>query len=390
MELEYVPRIDPDVERELVPLWRSSFDATPQEWAAYLDVLGRDAVRAARRGGRVVGGLALFDTAQWFGRRAVPATGLAAVAIAPEARGQGVGRAMLTRCLEEARERGLSLASLYASTQRLYRGLGFEVAGACFQYSQPLRLIGRGGGRELEVRSIDPAGYGVLEPLHRARAADEQGVLDRNDALWRRVVRDDRGDVRAYLFGAEAAPEGYLVVRREGDDGRRILVATDVVARTARAARCVWSLLAEHATTAEDVRWWGPPLDPLLSFLEERDWRVGEAGTWMLRILDLPGALAARGWPEGVEGELELDVHDPVLPANAGRWRLRVTGGTADVVPGGRGELRLDATALAPLYSGFSPARRLALAGRLAGPPSAIALAERLFAGPTPWMPDRF
>lgn len=390
MEPEYVSRIDAEVERQLVPVWRASFDATPQEWTAYLDLLGRDAVRAVRRGGRVVGGLALFDTPQWFGGRPVPATGVAAVAIAPEARGQGLARALLARCLEEARERGLALASLYPSTQRLYRALGYEVAGSCFQYSQPLRLIGRGGDRDLEVRAIDPAGHDVLQPLHRARAADEQGVLDRGRSLWRRVVRDDRGDVRAYLLGPEPAPEGYLVVRREGDGARRVLVVTDVVARTARAARCVWSLLAEHATTAEDVRWWGPPLDPLLSFLEERDWRVDEAGTWMLRIVDLPAALAARGWPAGVEGELELDVHDPVLPANTGRWRLRVAGGVAEVVAGGRGELRLDATALAPLYSGFSSARRLALAGKLAGPPAMIALAERLFAGPTPWMPDRF
>lgn len=391
-DLEYLTSLTPDVERELLPVWTASYEASPELWAKYVELLGRDAFRVARRRGEVVGGLALFETSQWFGGRTVPSVGVAAVGIAPQARGEGVASAFLARTLLEARERGLALASLYASTTGLYRRVGFELAGAFVHYAQPLRLLGRSGARELPVRRLPPGGgHDALHALHRARAAEESGVLDRNEALWKRVVREDRGNVAAYVVGPEEAPEGYVVLRQqEGKGDHHDLVATDLVARTGRAARRLWTLLADHATTAGEVHWFGPPVDPLVLHLEEQEWRVVKADAWMLRLLDVPRALSARGWPAHVEGELELDVQDDLLPANQGRWRLRVAGGAATVEPGGRGALRLDVTTLAPLYTGHVRAARLAADGRLGGSPAAVELAGRLFAGPAPWMPDRF
>lgn len=400
MDLEVLTTLTPEVERELLPVWTASYDASPELWAKYVELLGRDAFRVARRGGEVVGGLALFETPQWFGGRTVPSVGVAAVGIAPQARGTGVASAFLARTLLEARDRGLALASLYASTTRLYRRAGFELAGACVHYAQPLRLLDRAGDRELPVRRLPGGRHEALHALHRARAAEESGVLDRNEALWRRVVREDRGNVAAYLIGPEGAPEGHVVLRQqEGKGDHHDLVATDLVVRTGRAARRLWTLLADHATTAADVHWFGPPSDPLVLPLEEQEWRVVKADAWMLRVLDVPRALSARGWPAHLEGELHLEVTDDLVAANRGRWRLRVTGGAATVEPGGRGEsstrlpsgeLRLDVATLAPLYTGHVRAARLAADGRLEGPPAAIELAGRLFAGPAPWMPDKF
>lgn len=392
MQLEYSTGLTPELERELLPAWIASFDAPAEMWARYVELLGREAFRVARRGGEVVGGLALFETPQWFGGRPVPAVGVAAVGIAPQARGGGVASAFLTRTLHEAHARGLALSSLYASTTRLYRRVGFELAGSAVGYAQPLRLLERSGSRELPVRRVEPADHRQLHALHRARAAEEQGLLDRNEALWRRVVRADRGHVAAYLIGPNAAPEGYVVLRHDAGTtpGRHDLVAADLVVRTGRAARRLWTLLADHATTAAEVRWSGPPVDPLVMHLAEQDWRVTKAEAWMLRVVSVPGALTGRGWPAHAAGELELEVQDDVLPGNHGRWRLRVANGAATCEPGGGGELRLDVTALAPLYTGHVSAARLAADGRLEGSPAAVELAGRLFAGPAPWMPDHF
>lgn len=393
MNLEHLTTLTPELERELVPLWVASFDGSPELWAKYVAALGRDAFRVARRGGEVVGGLALLETAQWFGGRPVPSVGVAAVGIAPHVRGQGVASAFLARTLLDARERGLALASLYASTTRLYRRAGFELAGSWIDYAQPLRLLDRSGDRELPVRRLDPAAHATLHALHRARAGEEHGLLDRNEALWRRVVRQDRGFVAAYLVGPDEAPEGYVVLRHDAESAvphKHDLIATDHVARTGRAARRLWTLLADHGTTAGEVHWFGPPADPLVQHLDEQEWRVAKVDQWMLRVLDVPRALTARGWPAHVEGELELDVHDDLVAANHGPWRLRVAGRVATVEPGGRGALRLDVRTLAPLYTGHVRAARLAADGRLEGPAAAIELAGRLFAGPAPWMPDRF
>ncbi len=400
MDLEYLTTLAPDVERELLPVWTASYEASPELWARYVELLGRDAFRVVRRGGEVVGGLALFETAQWFGGRPVPSVGVAAVGIAPHARGEGVASTLMARTLLEARDRGHWLASLYASTTSLYRRAGFELAGAFVHYAQPLRLLDRSahvasgdraGGRALPVRRLPPGRHDALHALHRARAAEESGVLDRNEALWRRVVREDRGNVAAYLLGPDEAPEGYVVLRQQESAGpHHDLVATDLVVRTGRAARRLWTLLADHATTAADVHWYGPAADPLVLHLAEQEWRVVKADAWMLRVLDAPKALSGRGWPAHLEGELHLELRDALVPANQGRWRLRVAGGAATVEPGGRGELQLDVATLAPLYTGHVRASRLAADGRLEGPPAAVELAGRLFAGPAPWMPDRF
>ena len=54
-----------------------------------VELFGRDIVRALRENGRITAGLWLVDMGQWFGGRSVPMTGVAAVAVAPEARGHG-------------------------------------------------------------------------------------------------------------------------------------------------------------------------------------------------------------------------------------------------------------------------------------------------------------
>ncbi|HUG85093.1 MAG TPA: hypothetical protein VMM13_11040 [Euzebya sp.] len=36
--------------------------------------------------------------------------------------------------------------------------------------------------------------------------------------------------------------------------------------------------------------------------------------TWMARLLDVPAAMAGRGWPAGAEVSVVLRVGDPLLP----------------------------------------------------------------------------
>ena len=47
----------------------------------------------------------------------------------------------------------------------------------------------------------------------------------------------------------------------------------------------------------------------------------------MLRIVDVAAALEARGYPAGLEAQLELEVEDELLAWNHGRLRLSVADG---------------------------------------------------------------
>ena len=108
----------------------------------------------------------------------------------------------------------------------------------------------------------------------------------------------------------------------------------------------------------EHMTWNGGPLDPLLYLLGEQQTsgsrnkvKIIRSLDWMLRIVDVAGALAARGYPPGLSAELHLDLSDDILPANAGRWVLSVDGGRGQAQPGGAGRLRLDARDLAAIYA---------------------------------------
>ena len=110
----------------------------------------------------------------------------------------------------------------------------------------------------------------------------------------------------------------------------------------------------------------------------------------MLRVLDLPAAIAARGFPPGMTAELHLDVADDLLEENRGRWRVRIADGRAAAERGGRGDLRIDVRGLAALYTSYAGAGDLAASGLAEGTPGALAAAAAAFAGPLPWLADFF
>jgi ribosomal protein S18 acetylase RimI-like enzyme len=65
---------------------------------------------------------------------------VARLAVRPQQRGHGLGRALVTRLVEKARETGHSLISLTVHQDdvtaiRGYRGIGFEVAGSALAHS---------------------------------------------------------------------------------------------------------------------------------------------------------------------------------------------------------------------------------------------------------------
>ena len=112
----------------------------------------------------------------------------------------------------------------------------------------------------------------------------------------------------------------------------------------------------------------------------------------MVRILDLPSALIARGYPDEIEQELTIEVTDDLLPANNGRFHLRLAEGTMQVERGSiaTAGLKMDVRGLVPLYTSLFDARTLAMLGWIEGDERALRAADRIFSGPEPWMADGF
>uniref|UniRef100_A0ACD5H2L2 GNAT family N-acetyltransferase n=1 Tax=Desertifilum tharense IPPAS B-1220 TaxID=1781255 RepID=A0ACD5H2L2_9CYAN len=75
--------------------------SSPEYWDYYANNIGLENFRIVRQGETLQGGLALIKMGQWFGGQRVPMTGIAAVGIAPEYRGTGAAKTLMSEALRE-------------------------------------------------------------------------------------------------------------------------------------------------------------------------------------------------------------------------------------------------------------------------------------------------
>jgi predicted acetyltransferase len=368
-----------------------SFPVREGFWERNYGFFGPEPHRVVRRDGRVVGGLLILDLGQWLGGRLVPMAGIADVAVAPAERGTGAATALLAGTLRELRDRGVPISVLWPSTQKVYRRVGYEQAGSTVGFRIPAEAIGI-VDRSLPAREVDLRDWAELVPIRRRFAENTHGCSERSELLWReRVeVRDPGPGAYAVVVGPESRPEGYAhLMRVREKDGNRLIVK-EHVALTGAARRRIWTYVADCRSMIRSVDFGGSARGPDLLLFPEQAWAATQVMRWMMRIVDVPAALAARGYPAHAEAEVHLGIEDDVLPENAGRFVLRVAGGRGEVEPGGDGALRLHVRDLAPLYSGLYRAAELRELCRLEGNEAAVAAADRAFASPEPWLAERF
>lgn len=356
------------------------------DWATYAGRIGQDNFLRVRRADRLVAGLGIYRVGQWFGGNRLPMAAIAAVGVAPEFRGQGVAAYLLTETLQYLHREGVPIAALYASTQRLYRKVGFEPAGNLYQYSLDVTSISP-LDRALPMRQIDPDQHVSLHDVYTRWATQQNGWVDRTRAMWERRLGSDSGSAELYQVGSPDDLQGYLLYTRPDV---RTLAIRDLIALTPAAARRIWSFIADHRSLVKEVSWYGPAVDPHLSLLPEQTYRINWLERWLLRVVDVPGALQLRGYPPDLEAELHLQVQDDLIPTNAEPLILSLAHGAAEVKRGGKADLRLSIRGLAPLFTGLLSPTHLQLLGYLEGSPHSLDLATRIFAGPEPWILDQY
>ncbi|OJT27482.1 GNAT family N-acetyltransferase [Archangium sp. Cb G35] len=386
----------PQGEREhtaAADIWAQAFALSLEDargWQKKIEA-GEARVGVLREGGSVAATIVLIPMGQWFNGRRVPMAGIGGVGVAPERRGQGTATRLMRSALRELRGQGVPLASLYPATQPLYRRVGFEQSGS----RQEIRVQLHGldfQERTLALRPVTEADVPALRDVYRRYAQRQQGWIDRTAYTWNRVTHPREETAYGYLVEGPAGIEGYVyLTRRVVSQGLfQELNLTDIVALTPAAGRRLLSFLGDHRSMAQEVVWRGGPADPLLFQLREQTYEVKHLLHWMLRLLDVPAALQARGYPAGLSGALHLEVEDDLFPENHGRFVLEVENGEAEVRRGGDGDVKLHVRALAPLYSGFLSPAALQGAGALEADESSLRTAAAIFSGPPPAMPDMY
>lgn len=363
---------------------------TTERW---LNHVGRKNLRIGILDHQIVAGLGILNFGQYFGGQAIPAAGITCVGVAPEVRGAGVAAEFMRSVMKELADADVPLSVLYPSTYGLYRKAGFEPAGIRSRFQLDVSSLGI-RNRSRQIVPLNPDKFEPLRALYDEVAPRFPGKIARTDREWRRILQMGAQRVYAYGISRPGAPEhldGYVIYHQSGADRAPYEIhVRDAIAANREAAERLLTFLGDHGTMASAVYYETGHADPLLSAAREEWVKIPDRILWMVRVLDVQRALATRGYARQVSADIEMEIADDLIPANAKRLVLRVSGGGVRVRGGGNGSLRLDIRGLAPLMTGHLSAEQIQMMGLLDGPPDVLAAASAVFAGPAPGMSERF
>jgi GNAT superfamily N-acetyltransferase len=306
------------------------------------------------------------DMRQWWRGQPVPMAAVSAVRVAPEDRGKGIGRLLMTVVPPDP------------------AAVGDEA-------ERDLPVLRRAGPADAETI------IAVLGRVHEA-------ARDCGPITWSAEV------LAQWLAGSKnyayLCDDGFLAYH--WDHANRDLTVDGAEAVSPATVRALWSHLGGYGSVAEKVYARVGPADAFWWLSRERDAGLAHRSLWMLRVIDAPAAIAARGFPAAVSLAVPLLVADDARPANSGHWDLTVAGGkgslttasstwaqvtparpSAQVPLAEPAPLTLGARGLAALYAG-TPLVTLRQAGLVSGgSPDDDAALDAAFAA-APYMLDDF
>ncbi|GIF08563.1 GNAT family N-acetyltransferase [Actinoplanes siamensis] len=331
-------------------------------------------------GGLVAGHTVAYSRELTVPGAVLPAAHISCVGVRPTHRRRGLLTALMHRQLRDIAEGGReALAVLWASETTIYPRFGYGPASSRLKFSimnREVRLTVPPAEPAGRLRMGDPAELlsDIAKTFDQLRVT-RVGWSDRDDRWWRYVLADpwDRrdGTTRRYavVHDGPGGPTGYALWRvkrgwtHHGPDAE--VQVREVAAADPATYQTLWRFLLGidlSRTVSFDL---GAVDEPLRHLVDEPR-RLGTmlSDALFVRLVDVPGALAARRYQAPVD--VVLEVEDPLLPANAGRWRLTGgPGGASCARTGDPADLACSVTDLGAAYLGGTSLGVLAAAGRV-------------------------
>ena len=326
------------------------------------------------------GFLRIYDYAQFFGGVAVPMGGLASVAVTPSARGRGVASALLDTALAAMRDSGQCVSALYPSVAPLYRGKGWEQVGVLQWLDLRIDRLLRFGDARVDLRPATDDDLDGMLTAYREVASGIDGMLDRRSGGFA-AKELLLGPIKDVAIGPDGQVSGYLAGERSRSD---VLVINELVATDVATATGLLGAIGSWAGQLEQVAVRVLDMTTCRQLLPLPMRYQARFQPWMMRVVDFPAAVAARGWPAAPllrPFTVDLEITDAYAPWHAGRHRLVVDEDGVRCEPGGSGAVRITGQGLAPWYAGSATTSALRRLGLLEGDPAQAARLDALHSG---------
>jgi predicted acetyltransferase len=360
-----------------------------------------DRCQAAFDGDEIVSTACVFPFEMTVPGGALPMAGVSWVSVKATHRRQGVASDMMRFQLNDIRERGEPLASLFASESIIYGRFGYGLSSQAVEWTIDRRNSGLEPGPAPRGRfrmvTEDDAKRDWPAFFDSVRLA-VPGFYSRSDVWWQhqRFYNDEKSKARFWVqYEVAGSIAGYLYYRVDKKDEHHMpasdlqvieLMAVDDEAYVAL-WRYVFGVDLIKTITAGDR----PPDEPLLHMLADPRRLVRTPGDALwVRMVDTEAALAGRRYRR--EGSLVIDVTDRFLEWGNGRFLLEGGPDGATCTPTTREpDLRMGIRDLGAAYMGETRFTNLARAGRVEGDRASLLRADEMFDwDPKPWCPEGF
>ena len=312
-------------------------------------------------GGNLCSGLAVWPFTMMFHRKPVLMGGVGGVASLPEARNRGHVRALFKNVLEDMREQRQAFSVVRSPfSHAYYRKFGYEHVYTRSVADIPMEaLSGYPFPDNIKPYAADSPFREIMD-VYAAFVQNKNLAIVRSESDWRRLLDRDPYARREFTYlhrGANGRADAYIMYKPEKGDGSRLIAEELAWSEPAG----LWAMLGfVHGLRTEfsGLRWTVPDSpDVFALFPEAWDVSVRREPAGMLRIVDLPRALAALDAP-ATNGRAVLDVRDGFCPWNTGKYAVEWEDGVLSVHPSAeRADVVTDIAALAQFVAGYvSPA----------------------------------
>lgn len=360
--------------REIAQLWHDAFPGkrSVADRIRMLEAGGRfggleSVVVAAESGHGVVGAAKIYRMTEYIAAVPMPMMGLAAVAVAPERRRQGVGGRLCVEAIRVAADRGDVVSVLYPFRPDYYQRLGWGLVGGLHEYRFHTESLAAGSGGQSVRSALLERDAGPIAACYGRVAARSNGPIDRTRQVWAyRLAGQELGvrhvDADAVWTGQvepasrpvvydDGGVTGYALLRYVTRDSpeRHTLQVRELMAESDEAYHGLLAHIASQHDQWPRCHYFARPDERFGDFLEDprppgfRGARSLYFPTArivrgpMLRLLDVAGALRRRRYftaGGATDGTIALYVIDEQRPANDGPWTLRLEDGAAEVEAG--------------------------------------------------------
>ncbi len=307
----------------------------------------------------------------WFGGVRLPTCGIAGVTVAAEYRRQGLLTPLFHETLRHAKQRGSLVSGLYPTAAKIYRRFGYELIAdyvAVEVRTQTLAAVTP--PLSVRTRRAGVTDFDAVRDAYDAWARGQNGPLTRRGVSFTATAEDFLDSFTGVTLAVDEteAVLGFASWKRGPGYGEKAVIeVADLLATTGDGYRALLGALGSFVTVTPTLRIDTSGDDLARLFLPGVEWRIVHSSPYMIKILDIRGALGALRYPAGMTATLDFSVANDFLAENNGAYRLQVSGGEARCSAGGSGDRVLTPQGLALLFAGAQSCANLRAAGHLWG-----------------------